>query len=137
MTTNLRCVAALGQEDWRCDLPDAVGGDHTFLDAFHAGELVHDVEHDAFDDRSKPTGTALSFHRELDDRVKRIVFKAQFDALELEESLVLFHQRVFGLPEDLDEIALRELVEADDHRESADEFRDESKADEIFPADVF
>src|SRR2546429_1341187 len=51
----------------------------------------------------------------------------ELDAFHQEQPLVLLDERVFRLGEDLDQRVLVELLERGEHRQPADEFRDEDR----------
>ena len=62
--------------------------------------------------------------------------KRQLHLLQLEELLVLLHQRVLRLGEDGDQVVLGEIVERGDHRQPADELRDHPELDQVLRLDV-
>ncbi len=59
----------------------------------------------------------------------------ELDRLHLEELLVLLHERVPWLDQDLDQRRLVELTERGDHREASDELGDHAEAQQILGLD--
>ncbi len=55
----------------------------------------------------------------------------QFRAFHGEQLLELLHQRVLGLGQDLDQGGLIQFIERRDHRQAADQFRNETELDQI------
>ena len=55
------------------------------LDVVAAGQLVHDVEQDLFEDGPQATGTGAPQERLVGDRRERVVGELELDVLELEE----------------------------------------------------
>ena len=58
------------------------------------------------------------------------------DVLHLEQALVLLDQRVLRLGQDLDQRVLVEVLERRDHRQAADEFRDQAELQQILRLDL-
>ena len=93
--------------------------------------LIHQVEHQVFDDHPQAARADLALERRLGDRFERIVGEAQLDVLVLEQLHVLTRDRVARLRQDLDERRLVELVQRADDRQAADELGDQAVLDEI------
>ena len=68
-----------------------------------AGQVVHDVEQHLFEDGPQAAGAGAPEQRLVGDRAQRVVGELELDVLELEELLVLLHQRVARLDEDADQ----------------------------------
>ena len=68
----------------------------------------------------------LAVDRLLGDRAQRLVGKGQPDVLHLEQPLILLHQRVLRLGQDLDQRLLVEILERRNDRQPADELGDEA-----------
>ena len=62
--------------------------------------------------------------------------KVSFDVLHLEQALVLLDQRVLRLGQDLHQRRLVEVFERRDHRQTADEFRDQAELQQVFRLDA-
>ena len=60
-------------------------------------QVVHDLEQHLFEDRPQTAGTGAALQRLVGDRVERVVGEHQLDVVEVEELLVLLHQRVLRL----------------------------------------
>ena len=65
--------------------------------------LEHDRPEHLFHDRAEPAGAGLAQHGEVGDRLERLLVELELDAVELEHALVLPHERVLRLGEDLHE----------------------------------
>src|SRR6185369_9544045 len=70
------------------------------------------------------------------DRAKRLVGEGEFDVLHFEQPLVLFHQRVLRIGQDLFQRSLVEVLQRGDHGQTADEFRDQAVLQEVFRLDM-
>src|SRR5439155_2404018 len=70
------------------------------------------------------------------DRAKRLVGEGEFDVLHFEQPLVLFHQRVLRIGQDLLQRGLVEILQRRDHRKTADEFRDQAVLQKVFRLDM-
>src|SRR5437588_2413543 len=119
----------------------AVGGDHLLVDhhlahVLQRRQLVHRVEQDLLQDRAQAPRAGLARESALGDRPKGRRAHFELDAFHQEQPLVLLDERVFRLGEDLDQRVLIELLERGEHRQPADEFRDEPVLDEVFGLDV-
>src|SRR6266403_1015879 len=119
----------------------AVGGDHLLVDHHLAHvvqrrQLVHRVEQDLLQDRAQAPRAGLARESALGDRPQGRRAYFQLDAFHQEQPLVLLDERVFRLGEDLDQRVLVELLERGEHRQPADELRDEPVLDEVFRLDV-
>ena len=86
---------------------------------------------DLFEDRPQTAGTGAALERFVGDRVERVVGEDEVDVVEVEELLVLLHQRVLRLDEDAHERVLVEVVHDADDREAADELGDEPELEEV------
>ena len=65
-----------------------------------------------------------------------VVREDEFDAIHGEVALVLLDERVLRFGEDADERVLIERLQADDHRQAADEFGDEAEFEQVVVGDV-
>ena len=63
--------------------------------------------------------------------VSDVVGEDELDAVEGEEALELLDERVARLGQDRDQVVARELVDGRDHRQAADELRDQAVLDEV------
>ena len=110
--------------------------DHDLLDAFEARQVEHGVEQDALHDRAQPARAGLALDRLARDGAERLLGQRQVDVLHLEQPLVLLYQGVLRLGEDALERRLVEVLERRDHRQAADEFRDQAVAQQILRLDL-
>src|SRR4029077_8075614 len=86
--------------------------------------------------RAKAACTGLALDRLAGDRAKRLVGEGQFDILHLEQALILLHQRVLRIGENIFQRSLVEVFQRRYHRQAADEFRDQAVLQEILGLDV-
>src|SRR5262249_26878812 len=84
----------------------------------------------------RPRAPGLALDHLAGDRATRLVGEGQVDVLHLEQPLVLFHQRVLGIGEDLLQRGLIEVFQRVDDRQTADEFRDQVVLEQIFRLDM-
>ena len=115
---------------------DHLFGDHDLLDAFQRRQLEHGVEQDRFHDRAQAARAGLAVDGALGDRRQRVLVEGQVDVLHLEQPLVLLDQRVLRLGQDLDQRRLVEVLERRQHRQAADEFRDQAELQQILRLDL-
>src|SRR3989338_2284653 len=77
-------------------LQDHFLADHNFLDVRAGGDVVHDVQHDVFQDRPEAAGPRLSLHRFMGNRRDAAGREFELHPLKLEKPLVLLGQGVPG-----------------------------------------
>src|SRR3546814_18265729 len=82
------------------DLEHDLAIDHALLDIGARRQVVHDVEEHLLEDGPQTTGPGASQQGLVGNRLESVVAELQLDVLQLEELLVLLHQRVLGLAED-------------------------------------
>ena len=93
-----------------------------------ARQVVHDAEQHLFEDGAQPAGAGAPQQRLIGDGLERVVGELELDVLELEELLVLLHQRVLRLDEDLGRAPRwSRLTTAPMHRQAADELGDQAE----------
>ena len=68
--------------------------------------------------------------------VQGVVGEGQADVLHVEQALVLLDEGVLRLGEDLDQGLLVQVVQGGDHRQTADEFRDQAEAQQVVRLDL-
>src|SRR6266498_4384061 len=113
-------------------LLDRLLRDHALGDVAARRELEHHVEQCGLDDRAQTARTGLALERLVGDLPERVVRKHELDAVVAEETLVLLHERVLRLHQDLHEVFALQLVHGRDDREPADELRDEPEVQQVF-----
>src|SRR5215469_2758063 len=135
----IRLVAGgLGARDERrADaLRDRLLRDYALRHVAARRQLEHHVEQSRLDDRTQPARTGLALERAVGDLPHRVLGEDELDPVVAEEALVLLHERVLGLLEDLHEILAPQLVHRGHDREPADELRDQAEVEEILGHDV-
>src|SRR5712664_3587412 len=115
---------------------DHFARDHDLFDAFQPRQIEHGFEQDAFENGTQAACAGLALDRLAGNRAKRLVGKRQLDVLHLEQPLILLHQRVLRIGQDLLQRSLVEILQRGDHREAADEFGDQAVLQEILRFDV-
>src|SRR5258705_626408 len=115
---------------------DHFARDHDLFNAFQARKIEHGLEQDAFENRTQSARAGLALDRLAGDRTKRLGGEGEFDVLHFEQPLVLFHQRVLRIGQDLLQRSLVEIFQRRDHRQTADEFRDKAVLQQIFRLDM-
>src|ERR1700736_5411915 len=115
---------------------DHFARDHDLFNAFQARKIEHCLEQDAFENRAQAPRACLALDRLAGDRAKSLVGERQLDVLHLEQPLILLHQRVLRIGQDLLERSLVEILERGDHRQAADELRNQPILQEILGLDV-
>src|SRR5262249_19707033 len=108
-----------------------LAGDDALADLLLAGEVVHQVEHQIFDDHPQAACANLARQGRLGDRLERIVGEAQLHVFVLEQLLVLTRDGVPRLRQDLNQGRLVEFVQRANDRQAADELRNQTVLDEI------
>src|SRR3990172_5873744 len=110
---------------------DHVFGDDALLDVALGRDLVHDVQHDVLEYGTKPPRPRLAHDGLPGDALQGVFAELELHVLELEQPLVLPHECVLRLREDLDQRSLVELVQRCDHREATHELGDEPEPDQV------
>src|SRR5918998_4983443 len=116
----------LGDERGLEPLLDRLLGDHALLHVASRRQLELNVEQRLLEDRPEAAGAGLALEGAVGDRAQRVVGEHQLDAVELEEAVELLGQRIARLSEDRDQVLALELVDHRDHRQAADELRDQA-----------
>ena len=106
--------------------------EHHFLRVGARRQVVHRIEQHAFQNRAKTSRPGLALHRSFRHGTQRIVAELEFDALHVEQLAVLFGQCILGLQQDADERVFIEFLERRDHRQPADELRNQAVANQVF-----
>src|SRR5216683_2531257 len=110
--------------------------DHDLFDAFQARQIEHGLQQDALENRAQAARAGLALDRLAGDRAKSLVGERQLDVLHLKQPLILFHQRVLRIGQDLLERSFVEILQRGNHRQAADELRDQAVLQQIFRLDV-
>ncbi len=80
----------------------------------------------------RPARAALADERLASDGLQRTLGELELDAVHLEHLLKLLHQAVLGLGKDVDQRVFGQLVERGDHRQAADELRNQAELQQVF-----
>src|SRR6185312_5100850 len=99
-------------------------------------KVEHGVKQDALHDGAQAARAGLAVDRLAGNGAKRLFRQGQINRFHLEQPLVLLHQRVFRLDQDLLERSLIEVFEGRDNRQTADEFGDQTILEQIFRLDL-
>src|SRR6185503_18151188 len=119
----------------------AIGADHRLVHhdlayVLEGRQLVHRVEQDLLEDRAQAARAGLAGQGALGDRAEGARAHLELHALHVEQALVLLDERVLRLGQDLDQRAFVELFQRREHRQAADEFRDQAVLDQVLGLDV-
>ena len=88
-----------------------------------------------FHDGAQAARAGLALDRLAGDGAERLFGQREIDRFHLEQPLVLLDQGVLRLDQDVLERGLVEILERGDHRQAADEFRDQAVLEQIFRLD--
>src|SRR5262249_34113176 len=86
-------------------------------------------------DRAQTTRARLADDRTLGNRLQRVIVERQLHIFHLEEALILPHERVLRLGQDVHEGLLVEVLKRRDNWQAADELRDQAKLEEVLRLD--
>src|SRR5688572_4729333 len=125
----------LGDQHRPLVIHDHFAGDDALLEALDRRQLVHDLEHDLFQDGAQTPCARAALERLSRDGGHRVVGELETHFLEVEVLLVLLDDRVLRLLEDADERRVVEVVQGGDDGQPAHELRDEAVAQEILGLD--
>ena len=95
-------------------------------------QVVHDLEQHLFEDGPQTASAGAALQRLVGDRVERVVGEDEVDVVEVEELLVLLHQRVLRLDEDAHQRVLVEVVHDADDGQPADELGNQTELQQVF-----
>src|SRR5207248_3800883 len=88
----------LGDQHGPLVVQDHLARDDALLEALDGRQLVHDLEHDLFQDRAQAAGARPALERLLRDGGHGVVGELEADLLEVEVLLILLDDRVLRLP---------------------------------------
>src|SRR5712692_1764404 len=108
-----------------------VRGDHEVAHLPLHGKVVHQFQHEVFEDHTQAARADFALKRQLRDGIERVLRKSQAHVFEFEQTLVLLQQRVFRLRQDFHQRALVEIVHHARDRQAAHKFRYQSVANQI------
>src|SRR5215813_3109071 len=125
----------LGDQHRTLVVQDHLARDDALLEALDGRQLVHDLEHDLFQDRAQAARAGAPLERLARDRRHRVVGELEADLLEVEVLLVLLDDRVLRFLEDADQRRIVEVVQGGDDRQPADELGDQAVAQQVLGLD--
>src|ERR1700733_4978513 len=111
---------------------DDLRTDDDLFDAIETRQFKHCVKQDAFHDRTEATGAGAPLDRLLGDDSQRLFLNRQVSVLHLEQTLILFDERVLWFRQDLLQGVLIEILKGRDDGQTADKFGNEAKLQQIF-----
>ena len=100
------------------------------------GDLVHHVQQRVLEDGAQAAGAGLVADRLVGAGLQRVLGEDQLDAVQGEEALELAQDRVLRLRQDADQHVLAQRLQPDDHRQAADELRDQAVGQQVVVRDV-
>src|ERR1700736_866980 len=115
---------------------DHFARDHDLFNAFQARKIEHCLEQDAFENRAQAPRAGLALDRLAGDRAESLIGERQLDVLHLEQPLILLHQSVLRIGQNLLERNFIEILQRGDHRQAADELGNQAVLQQILGLDV-
>src|SRR6185437_9395279 len=132
-----RALGALRVDVERASLAfDDLRADHDLFDAIETRQFKHCIEQDAFHDRTQAAGARAPLDRLLGDDAERVFLNREIGVLHLEQTLILFDERVLRLGQDPLQRILVEILEGRDDWQTADEFGNETEFQQILRLDL-
>src|SRR3954451_14184844 len=115
---------------------DLLGEDHLFRDdkftnLLKGGEVVHQVQHQVFQDHPKTSRTYLALHGKLRNRLQGVFTKLELNILKLEQLLILPDDRVLRPGQNLNQRFLGKVFQHGRDRHSTDKFGDKPVLDQV------
>src|SRR6202051_1026839 len=110
--------------------------DNDLFDPFQTWKIEHGVKQNAFENGARAARAGLAFDRLAGNRTKPFVGEGQLDVLHLEQPLILLHQRVLRIGQELLQRSLVEILQRRDHGQAADELRNQAVLQQILGLDV-
>src|SRR5581483_5388797 len=105
-----------------------------YFELFHlllAGQMVHKIEHQLFQDHAQTARSHFAGLRLASDRTQSLVTELQAHILKFEEALILLHDGILRTGQNVDQRGLVQLFEHTHYRHTTDEFRDESELNQV------
>src|ERR1700722_13548944 len=135
--SSARALGALSIDIERASLAfDDLRTDDDLFDAIETRQFKHRVKQDRFHDRTEAAGACAPLDRLLRDHSQRLFLYRQVGILHLEQTLILFDERVLWLGQDLLQGVLVEILKGRDNGQTADEFGNEAEFQEILRLDL-
>ena len=113
-----------------------VRGDLELLHSLLAGQVVHQVEHQLFQNHAQAARAHLAVHRFARDAAQRVIGEAQLHVLKLEQPLILLDDRILRLGQDLDQRVFVQIVQHANHGQAADELGNQAELDQVLRLDL-
>src|SRR5579885_71387 len=96
-----------------------------------AGQVVHQVEHQLFQNHAQPARSNLPAQRFLRDSADGVFCKVQTNAFVFKEFLVLLQNGISWLGKNLNQCRFIQLVQDSNHRQAAHKLRNQPKLDQV------
>src|SRR5688572_28984875 len=101
-------------------------------DIVGAWNLVHEIQHQPFENATKRASACPLFDRLRSQFGKRIFREFEFHPIEREQFGILLRQRAARLRQNLAKLVFRQFFKNRHHRQAADELRNETISEQIF-----
>ena len=108
-----------------------VFSNHVAAAFFLFGEFEHDIQHDAFDNRTKSPRAGILRSRPVGDCVQGAVGEFEFAVFQLEQPLELFNQCIARFAEHTHQVLRTERRQRRQHGQPADEFGNQSEFENV------
>src|SRR5579864_4533441 len=99
-----------------------IRGDHEVAHFALHGEVVHEFQHEVFENHTQAARADLALKSQLRDGLEGVVGEAQADVFKFKEALILLEERVLGFGENAHQSALVEIVHDAGDGKAADKF---------------
>ena len=93
--------------------------------------FVHDVHHEALNDRTKGPGSGILLHRLLRNRVKRVLLKVQLHIIQRKELLILLQNGISRLLQNSHQHILIQILQRADNGKTTDKLGNHAKRAQI------
>jgi hypothetical protein len=126
-------LSGLFKNDRQHDLASAhhlVSNDE-FLDLLVAGHVVHNVEHQFFEDHTQATRANFALQRLARNLAGRLIGPGDFYAFEIEQARILLQDRVTRASKNIDQRSFVQFVENAEYGQASNKLGDQTVLEKI------
>ena len=110
---------------------DHILGDFQIAHLLVAGQVIHQIEHEFFEDHAQAARSNLTSQGFTGNRSDGVRRKVQANVLEFKQALILLYDCVARLGQDFNESSFVELIENAHNRQTADKLGNQAILNEI------
>src|SRR5215469_7802555 len=114
-----------------------IRGDHEIAHALLHRQVVHQFQHEVFEDHTQAARADLALKSQLRDCFQSVIGETEADVFEFEQALVLLEERVFRLGQNLYQGALVEVAHDAGDGKAADKLGNQAVTDQIAGLHLF